>query len=307
MPGVPSAPTLYRLTALMDQGHTLVDKATALAAPFLMVRDGKPIDAIKHAKTIEALLDLAPEARGAAESAWHERVRRLGIGAAPIIAQRLQATAMIADQNNRDIVQERLVAALRWQGDAGARALRDCFDSLNVYGQSLACVAWGLLRDQASAGRVWEFFETTKRQPESHFVGALWALIDLKDARASKALSELLTAGRVFYELYGFLALAGDEHTVVPLMKWMARLPQKREAENEDAVMALIAIARRISREAMLREMAAFEQLAPPAPKPKEREAIVEKFMTYPRQSVEDYFQLFYRGLSVDDFAKALR
>ena len=110
------------------------------------------MDAIKHVKTLEALLDLAPEAPGAAESVWHERARRLGMGAAPLIAQRLRATPTIADPNERDSVQER-----------------------------------------------------------------------------------------------------------------MARLPQKREAENEDAVMALIAIAQRIGREAMLTEMAAFEQLTPPA------------------------------------------
>jgi hypothetical protein len=86
----------------------------------------------------------------------------------------------------------------------------------------------------------------------------------------------------------------------------MARLPTKREAEKEDAMMALVAIAQRIGRKAMLAEMATFEHLDPPVPEPKAREAVVEKFLTYPRQSVEDYFQLFFRGLSADDLAKVI-
>lgn len=157
--------------------------------PLLTLRDGQAMDAIKRAKTIETLLDLAPEARGVAETAWHEHVRRPGMGAAPLIASRLRAASMIADQSDRDIVQERLIAALRWQGSAGAKALRDCFDSLDVYGQCLACTALGLLRDHDSAERVWEFYQTTKRRPDSYFVGALWGLIDLQDVRASEALS----------------------------------------------------------------------------------------------------------------------
>lgn len=179
MPTVPSAPTLYRLTALTDHGRTLVDNVTAMMQPLLKLRDGKAMDAIKHVKTLEALLDLAPEALGAAESVWHERVRRLGMGAAPLIAQRLRTTPTIADPNERDSVQEWWIAALRWQGGAGAPALRDCFDSLDVYGQSLAFTALGLWGDYVRADRVWEFYQTVKRQPESHFVGALWGLIDL--------------------------------------------------------------------------------------------------------------------------------
>ena len=258
-PTIPSAPTLYRLTELMDQGRSLVDKATMMAGPLLKLRDGEAIDAIKQAKTVEALLDLAPEARGAAESAWHERVRRLGMGVAPLIAQRLRVAALITDQDDRDIAQERLIAALRWQGGVGGRLLQDCFDGLDAYSQGLACTAFGLLRDQTSADRIWKFYQRATilspttgdkiGQPESHFVGALWGLIDLQDARASEALIDLLATRRVFYELYGFLALAGDERTIAPLMKRLARLPAKRGAENEDAMMALIAIAQRIGRD----------------------------------------------------------
>ena len=52
--------------------------------------------------------------------------------------------------------------------------------------------------------------------------------------------------------------------------------------------------------------MAAFERLNPPAPEPKAREAVVEKFLMYPRQSVEDYFQLFFRGLSANDLTEVM-
>ncbi len=56
----------------------------------------------------------------------------------------------------------------------------------------------------------------------------------------------------------------------------------------------------------MLVEMTAFERLTSPAPDPKEREAVVDKFLAYPRQAVEDYFQLFYRGFSAVDLTQAM-
>jgi hypothetical protein len=50
-------------------------------------------------------------------------------------------------------------------------------------------------------------------------VGALWGLIDLQDERAADALLELLTQGRRFYELFGFLSRAGDRRAIIPLLQ----------------------------------------------------------------------------------------
>jgi len=70
--------------------------------------------------------------------------------------------------------------------------------------------------------------------------------------------------------------------------------------------MALIGIAQRIGREALLAEMEKFEKSAPPASSPEQREALADRILSYPRSSLEEYFQLFYRGLTPKDVTRAL-
>jgi hypothetical protein len=318
---VPSAPTVFRATIYDEQSRAAVDRATEMLKPKLWERDGKAVFQINRAKTMEEVIDLASTASGLAEPAWHRRMRRFGHNAVPLLAQRLQASQAIADEKERDIARERLIAALRWNGDAGAMALLDCIDALDGYTQSLACVVLGLLKAQAGADRIWRCYqEVVSLRDKTYFVGALWGLIDLQDARASGALVDLLTERRAFYELYGFLALAGDARAVLPLM---ASLRHSRKGEGpSEPLMALVGIAHRIGRDEML---AAFE----PAVAPLEADAValgadrskgldsdsfdlvrrrygatVDSMLSTPMERVEEYFQLFYRGLtpeSLDD------
>jgi hypothetical protein len=292
---VPSAVTLFRFSVRDDQSREIVDQAATKMAPMLWLRDGKIVEQIRAAETPSGVLDLAAQAHGLAEAAWMARVRQFGLAVAPLIAERLKASRDIPDEDARDTVRERLIAALRWTGLLGAKALRGCYASLDEYGQSLACVVLGLLHDTSSAGLMWDYVQKMKSRPQSYFIGALWGLIDLQDERAGQALAELLEEERSFYELYGMLALAGDARAVLPLV---ARMLQGKKDDKEDAAMALPAVAQRIGREALIAE---FIKMSASDVEMETLEATADRFLTYPMSNVEAYFELYYRGLRSDD------
>jgi hypothetical protein len=292
---VPSAVTVFRFSVRDDQSREIVDQAASKMAPILWLRDGKIVEQIRAAETPAVVLDLAAQAHGLAEAAWMARVRQFGLAVAPLIAERLKASRDIPDEDARDTVRERLIAALRWTGWLGARALRECFAELDEYGQSLACVVLGLLHDTSSAGLMWDYVQKMKSRPQSYFVGALWGLIDLKDERAGQALAELLHEERSFYELYGLLALAGDARAVVPLI---GRMLQGKKDEREDAAMALVAVAQRMGRAALIAE---FEKMSASDVEMETLEATADGLLTWPVGSVHEYFELYFRGLRSDD------
>jgi hypothetical protein len=288
---VPSAVTVFRFSERDDQSREIVDQAASKMAPMLWLRDGKIVERIKAAETPVLVLDLAAEAHGLAETAWMARMRQFGLTVAPLIAERLKASRDIPEEDARDTVRERLIAALRWTGWLGAKALRECFADLDEYGQSLACMVLGLLHDTSSAGLMWDYVQKMKSRPQSYFVGALWGLIDLKDERAGQALAELLDEERPFYELYGMLALAGDARAVVPLV---ARMLHGKKDDRQEAAMALVAVAQRIGRAALITE---FVKMSASDVDQETLEATADGLLTYPMSSVEEYFELYYRGL----------
>jgi len=194
---------------------------------------------------------------------------------------------------------ERLITQLRWRGDAGAEALMECFDDLTDYGRSQACVALGLLNAQASADKLWAFYqETVRDQRETYFIGALWGLIDLRDKRAADALADLLRDGRHFYELFAFLSMAGDARSVAPLMRRAMQMPKD---DSLEPAMALLGIAHRIGRDALV---AALDELTPHEEPREDLEAVADDVLSRPASLVEQYFALFYRGLTPDDLAQ---
>lgn len=296
---VPSAPTLFRFLLTDPRTRDLWHKATSLLKPVLWMRDGAAVKQVKSAKTAEELVDLVTLASGLGETAWRERMRQFGPEIVPLISERLKTVGSIRDKAIRDMAFEKLIAELRWRGDAGAEALLERFDDLNDYGKSLACVVLGLLGAQASADQLWAFYqEVEHNRRETYFVGPLWGLIDLKDERAGGALANLLSKGRDFYELFGFLSLAGDARAVVPLLVGAMQKPQE---ENMDAAMALLSIVHRIGRDAFLAEL---DKVVLPEEPRKDREAFVEEILTKPASAAEEYFASFYRGLTPEDVAQ---
>jgi hypothetical protein len=262
--------------------------------PLLWLRDGKIVEQIKNARTPEQVLDLASQAHGLAEAAWMSRIRQFGLAVVPLISQRLKASRDIEDEDARDTVRERLIAALRWSGLLGARALQDCFADLDEYAQCLVCVVLGLLHAKSSADWMWDYYQKMKNRPQSYFVGALWGLADLEDERAGAALAELLAEGRTFFELFGLISLVGDARSIGPLVAVMLK---GSKDEKEQASMALPAVAQRIGREALIAE---FKNMSADDVDLETLESTVDRFLSYPLDHVKEYFEVYHRGLRSD-------
>ena len=274
-------------------------KATSRLKSSVWERDREAVEQIERAGTAEEVLDLVTLATGLGETAWHDRMRQFGPEVVPLISKRLETVGDIRDEATRGQTIENLVAELRWRGDAGAQVLMDRFDDLDDYGRSVACVVLGLLGAQASADTMWAFYQRVAGdRREMHFVGALWGLIDLKDGRAGGVLAELLMRGRNFYELFGFLSLAGDARAVVPLLMAATQLPER---EQMHAWMALVSVAHRIGRDALLAELA---KVARPEEPKEAREGVADDLLAQPASKPKEYFALFYRGLRPADMAR---
>jgi len=254
---------------------------------------------IKRAKSAEEVIELVPLATGLGESAWRERVRQFGLEAVPLISQRLAVLHETREEELRHMMLEKLIGALRWQGDAGARVLLERFDGLDDYGRSLACVVLGLLGERSAADKLWHFYQrVVHNRRESYLLGALWGLIDLGDEPVGEALADLLGQGRDFYELYGFLSLAGNARVIAPLL---SRIAQESK-ENEHAAMALVSIAHRIGRDAFMAELG---KIVTPEEPVQARETFAERFFSVPESRAREYFGWFYRGLTSEDLAQA--
>lgn len=148
---------------------------------------------------------------------------------------------------------------------------------------------------QAAADIIWTFYESAKNSVrETHFVGALWGLIDLKDPRATDAVADLLWEGLYFYELFGFLSLCGNARAVIPLLLLSTIGGLRDEKIAQHAGMALLSIAHRIGRQALLDE---FQKAgSQTARQQREREGMADDILATSPRRAEEYFALFYRS-----------
>jgi hypothetical protein len=240
---------------------------------------------IERAHAVEELLDLAPQAVGQAELAWHRRLQDFS-DAAPLVARRLTVSESLFAPRDPGLVQEHMIAALFWRGAVGAAHLLSSFDHLGPYAQSQACVALGLLHHRPAADQICNFYRTVAADPR-YFLGPLWGLIDLPDPRATRALTTLLLQKRTFAELYAMLARMGGAACVVPLLDRILRLPKAR---RQDPFLALAAIAQRIGREALLAEFARVSSTPD--------EATVTRLLTLPAQTISAHFAFYYRDIA---------
>jgi len=296
---VPSAATFFRFQVLDPESRSQMDKATTLLKPLLWVRDGEAIRQIRQARSVEELIDRLPQALGLGAPVWDERMRELGPEVLPLISKRLGEAKEIRDEHLREITYDKLIEDVRWRGAAGGQVLLERFDDLSDYGRELASVALGLLGEQRAADKIWQFYQrVVHNRRETHFVGALWGLIDLGDKRAGGAVASLLGKGRYFYELFGFLSLAGDTRAIIPLLQDAVQKPRE---ENMDAAMALVSIVHRIGKEAFLAEL---DKVVALEDSDVEREAFADRLLSIPASETQEYFALFYRGLTADDLAR---
>jgi hypothetical protein len=294
-----SAATFFRFHVLNPETMRQMNRATQLLKPLLEVRDGKAVRQIRQARTAEELIALLSQSGGLGAPVWDKRMGEFGPEVLPLISERLRTAKEIRDEHLRGMTYDKLIGTLRWRGGAGAQVLLDRFDDLSDYGRELASVALGLLGEQRAADKIWRFYQrVVHNRRETYFVGALWGLIDLGDPRAGGAVATLLSKGRYFYELFGFLSLAGDARAIVPLVHDVAQKPRE---ENLDATMALISILHRIGKEAFLVELNKVVGLEDSDAR---REAFADRLLSTTASETQEYFALFYRGLTADDLAR---
>jgi len=284
---VVSAQTMWR-TMHIDFSAQEALVATALRVqPSLWQRDAKKIKRIEQASDVEAVLDLVPTAMGVAEYTWLKRMRGFGPSGANAIAERLTGGWLGNHPQARAGIQERCIGALRWCDNENADALMRCWNVFDDYGRSLACVLVGLLNVRPQADRVWEYFQTIRTQPNRYFVGALWGLIDVHDPRAADALAGLVAERRAFYELYGFIARAGDARFLLPLIEEVIR---KSEQTSPDAMWALTGVAHRLGRDELLRLLSEGTDDVTLA----QVQTFVARIFIYGQDAVERHFEAFY-------------
>ena len=287
----PSVQTLFRYSVIDFETRQMIDKASESLGPEIWERDRDAVERIERAKTADELLDLAVAATGMAEPTWYRRVRQFGGDIVPKMTLRLKGSRDIADHHEQTLVREHLIAALRWRGTLGANALQEAFADLDEYAQSLAAVVLGVLHARSSADLIWDLFQRTKQKPESYFIGALWALIDFGDARAADALAELLDLERGYEEMFGFIARAGDERVIIPMVGLMVR---GNKTEKDQVGYVFAAIAQRLGRErflaTLMRDMPAEQREA--------GERTMDTLFQIPMDAIREYFELYYRGVA---------
>jgi len=285
----PSAPTIWRSTHLDVRTQKMLMSATIQYQPSVLARDAKKTLKVESAGDLEALLDLTPTASGIAESVWYRRMQEFGPAAAGSIAERLNNNWLRHHTKGRSAIQERCIGALRWCGEDGVDALLACWDALDDYGRSIACVALGLLGDQRAGDYIWDFFRNVQNTRESLFVGPLWGLIDLQDQRAADALATFLDQGYEFYEMYGFISRGGDKRFVFPLIALAVLGPDKAQGE---ATWALTGIAHRLGREALAAELRNSPE--PEKVSESDVESFLDKIFKYSAEDVARHFEVFY-------------
>ena len=300
----PSAATIFRAKILDAMSYEMVLKATNKIKPLLWVRDGSNVKAIRSVETVEDLFSKITLAHGLGEDAWHERARGFGDELVSLAVKYLKEARTLADEEIQTQRYEILISELRWRGRAGANALIEAFGRLDDYGKCLASVVLGLLGAIQSADLVWNYYQKVhKSEKESNFVGALWGLIDLKDKRAADTLYQRLIKQNYFYEMMGFLALAGDSRSIVPLL---VLVPELDEDQRWDPLMAAGAIAHRIGRSATIAELS---RRMPEDEREKGGESIAgmaDLLLSYSKQDIEEYYQMYYKGFSPETISQDL-
>lgn len=301
--GQPSPSTLFRLRVYDQTASDLVRRAKERLTPLLQLRDQAKILKIRDARTVEDLLDLSPQATGLAKDAWHEHIRRFGKGALPPIMDALRQIYRLEDQELRQRLYILLITELRWQGAAGIQALMQCWQDLDDFAKSLGCVVIGLANWHDGSELIWAFYQTARRLPqEQAFVGALWAMLDLGDARLANELHGLLEQGAIFYELFGFLARAGQARSLGLLLDYAA---ERGASGGFEPWIAATGIAHRSGRaaaiESLMKYAAAEEAEVDLSEMRRQAEEAADILLSNPPQLVGDVFPLFYRGLRADD------
>jgi hypothetical protein len=293
---VPSAPTLFRLHLREPALRDALGAAFQQASPETLVLYQETIDRIDAAATVEQLLDLASDASGLSAPVWHRRIASFSPEITPLISERLRRVRDLPDKSTQSTIVEQLLAALALFGDAGIQALHACYQDLNDYAKSLACVVLGQLGAHEHADLVWDTYQELKSDLSgSAFIGPLWGLVDLADPRAADALDELLWDDQYFYECFAMVYRAGDSRALLPLMHLFL---EGGETLKDPAAWALVGLAHRVGRQPLLGQLRpAVQGAAIPLA---EREAVIDLLLRLPNEGADAYFTVFFGNVTRD-------
>ncbi len=284
-----SAQTLFRLLALDPQAEEALNSIYASKKP----DETMPIQLqglinIGKAQNPIQLIAVTHQSLGVAQRAWFKRMSGFGTEAIPAITRRLKSSQSITDERERHLIVERMLVALFKLGEPGAQAILECFNSLDTYSQSLACVTLGTLHYQPAADAVWRYYERIKEEADlGALCGALWGLIDLQHPQTDEALAWLLDTDLQFTEQYNQVAHAGGTACVQSLVHRLnVALADTHpdEGERYEILFVLAAIGYRLGEEQ-------FQAVLRDAIEPEESvAAIVSMLHQYTPEAVAKHF-----------------
>ncbi|MCL4507761.1 MAG: hypothetical protein M1434_01885 [Chloroflexi bacterium] len=300
---LPSPQTLFRIVGLrkdFDKTLQSVYRATS-AQP--TSQEGAAFQRIVEATSATDVVRLASLSRGVAQLVWVQRMTEFGDAAVPAIVRRLKSSQSIFDEDERHIVVERLIGALKRLGTPGGQALLDCFNNLDDYCQSLAAVTLGVLNVEAARDAIWRFFQRVRKYPQpDYLVGALWGLLDLQHPQADEVMAELMNSGRFFAEQYPLAALGGGTACVQPLIRRLSGAivgAERYKDERDDILLALAAIGHRLGLEAyraVLNEYVKPEQTV---------NSIVDVAVQNTPERIAGYFKMYFAPIDLPEEAVA--
>ncbi|HEY3289281.1 MAG TPA: hypothetical protein VGK87_04055 [Anaerolineae bacterium] len=288
---VPTTQTFYRLVGLRQDYDKTLQSVYRIADAQPSGEEGLAFRRIIEATNPADVVRMTTLSRGVAQLAWTQRMNEFGAAALPHIVRRLKSSQSIFNPDERHIVTERLIGALRRMGAMGGQALFECFNNLDAYGQSLACVALGILKTEPAIEPVWRFYQRVKTDADTGLiVGALWGLIGLRDERVDEIMADLMKAGRIYAEQIPFAALAGGESTLRALAHRLSVAVAKdhHKDERDDILMAIAAIGHRLGME---RLRSVLDDCVEPAATVQSIIDIVERT---PPERVATYFKMYF-------------
>ncbi len=288
----PSPQTLYRIVGLRQDFDKTLQKVYHATSAQPTPQEAAAFKRIVEATSVVDIVRLAPLSLGVAQLAWTQRINEFGEAAIPPIMRRLKSSQSMPDEDERHLVVERLISALKRMGQPGGQALLECFNNLDDYSQSLAAVTLGVLKVQAAADVVWRYFQRVRKYPQSDsLVGALWGLLGVQHPQVDEAMAELMNGGRFFVEQYPFAALGGGKACIPPLTRRLGVAAQRKERyedERDDILLALAAIGQRLGLDeyrAILSECVRPEQIVA---------SIVDVAVQSTPERIARYFQMYY-------------
>lgn len=289
---LPSPQTLYRIVGLRKDFDKTLQSVYHATSAQPTTQEGAAFKRIVEATCAADVVRLAALSRGVAQLAWVQRMNEFGDAAIPSIVRRLKSSQSVADEDERHIVVERLIGALKRLGPPGGQALLDCFNNLDDYCQSLAAVTLGVLRVEAARDTIWRFFQRVRKNPQpDHLVGALWGLLELQHPQVDEAMAGLMNDGRFFAEQYPFMALGGGKACVQPLTQRLSGAvvgAERYKDERDDILLALAAIGHRLGLEAyraVLNEVVEPEQTV---------DSIVDVAVQSTPERIAGYFKMYF-------------